>query len=583
MRRDAVATYDFIAALVGGLVAGGVRDACLAPGSRSAPLALLLDAHPAIRLWTHLDERAAAFFGLGLARARRAPVALVATSGTAGANFLPAVIEARQARVPLVVLTADRPPELRDAGAAQTIDQLRLYGAYAKWWHELAVPEPGEGALRYASSVGARATLAARTAPAGPVHVNVPLREPLVPEPGALPRFTPPPMGPVEIPGPRPPDGVAVAGLGTAIAETERGVIVCGPQDDPGLPAALARLAAVTGYPVLADPLSLARFGPHDRSLVVDAYDAFLRDPALAADLAPDIVLRLGDTPTSKALLQYLERHDGARQVLLPGDASWNDPDFVARGVLAGDLRTACAVLAGAVEDRGARESSPWAARWRAIDASAGAAMDGWMGQLGEPFEGRAIADLASLLPDGATLMAGNSMPVRDVDAFVRGTPRAVRILGNRGANGIDGVVSTALGASAAAAGPVALAVGDVSFVHDLGGLLAARAHGLRATILLLNNDGGGIFSFLPVARHRERFEHLFGTPHGLDLSAVRDLFGVGFERPATAADVRSCLGAALEREGVTVVEVRTERERNVVLHREAWAAVASAAAAVPA
>ncbi len=582
MRGDAGTTYRFIAALVEALAAGGVRDACLAPGSRSAPLALLLDRHPSIRVWTHLDERAAAFFGLGLARARRAPVVLVATSGTAAANFLPAVIEARQARVPLVVLTADRPPELRDAGAAQTIDQLRLYGAYAKWWHEVALPEAGEDALRYAWGVGARAVLASRTSPAGPVHLNVPLREPLVPEPGALPAFEERRAAAIDIPNPRPPNPAAVASLASELAATERGLIVSGPQDDPDLPAALTRLAAVTGYPVLADPLSLVRFGPHDRSLVVDAYDAFLRNARLAAELRPEVVLRIGDTPISKPLLEHLAGHRGAHQVLLPGDAPWNDPDFVARTALLGDARLACVALADAAEAHRARGAGPWAARWRAIDARAGEALDSWLADLGEPFEARAIADLASLLPDGATLVAGNSMPVRDLDAFVRGSSRAIRPLANRGASGIDGVVSTALGASASGA-PLALAIGDVSFIHDLGGLLAARAHRLRATILLLHNDGGGIFSFLPVARHGESFERLFGTPHGLDLSAVRDLFGIAFERTTSAEEARASLAAALERDGVTVVEVRTDRGRNVVLHREAWAAVSRAVAAVPA
>lgn len=583
MRGDAGATFGFLATLVDSLAAGGVRDACLAPGSRSAPLALLLDAHPAVAVWTHLDERSAGFFALGLARARRAPVALVATSGTAAANLLPAVVEACLSHVPLVVLTADRPPELRDAGAAQTIYQVGLYGRYAKWSHELAVPSrAGDDDAGYAFSVAARATLAARTSPAGPVHLNVPLREPLVHENATLPRYALTSLG-VAVPAPRPPDPTAVDALAADLAAVERGLIVAGPQDDPALPAAVARLARVTGYPVLADPLSLVRFGTHDRALVVDAYDEFLRDERLAADLVPEIFLRLGDTPTSKPLQQYLARNARAHQVLLPGDTVWSDPDFVAREVIAGDLGLACDALADALEARSARGAGRWAARWRAIDERAGQALATWMAALAEPFEGQAVAALAGLLPDGATLVAGNSMPVRDLDSFARGSAKAIRPIANRGANGIDGVVSTALGASAGSPGPLALAVGDVSFVHDLGGLLAARAHGLRATILLLNNDGGGIFSFLPVAAHRERFERLFGMPHGLDLSAASDLFGVHFERPTTPAALSSSLAAALAADGVSVVEVRTDRERNVTLHRAAHAAVARAVAAVAA
>ncbi|HZP97419.1 MAG TPA: 2-succinyl-5-enolpyruvyl-6-hydroxy-3-cyclohexene-1-carboxylic-acid synthase [Candidatus Limnocylindria bacterium] len=574
-----MATARAVAALIGALAAGGVRDACLAPGSRSAPLAIALERHPAIRVWPHLDERSAAFFGLGLARATRAPVVLLATSGTAAANFLPAVVEARQARVPLVVITADRPPELRDAGAPQTIDQQGLYGTYVKWTHELAIVDDDAEGEGYVRSVALRAIADATSAPAGPVHLNVPLREPLVPDPDTLP--------PVRVFGevrlraaPRPPDEDAVAALAADCAHAERGLIVCGPQDDPRLPATLVRLARITGFPVIADPLSLARFGPHDRSLVIDRYDALLRAEAIASAFAPDIVLRIGDTPTSKPLLDYLARHARARQVLIPGDARWNDPTFVARDLVSGDLRLSCDALAAAL---GARSgvASEWSERWRDADRRAGDALDAWLDGLDEPFEGRAIAQLAARIPDGATLVAGNSMPVRDLDAFARGSARALRVLGNRGASGIDGVLSTALGISAGSAGPVALAIGDVSFVHDLGGLVAARAHGLRATILLVNNDGGGIFSFLPVARHRAQFERLFSTPHGLDLSHVRDLFGVGFARARDAHELPELLDAAFAADGVSIVEVRTERERNVALHRAAWEAVARAAESV--
>src|SRR5581483_3708618 len=312
VRSDPVATARAVAALIGALAAGGVRDACLAPGSRSAPLAIALERHPAIRVWPHLDERSAAFFGLGLARATRAPVVLLATSGTAAANFLPAVVEARQARVPLVVITADRPPELRDAGAPQTIDQQGLYGTYVKWTHELAIVDDDAEGEGYVRSVALRAIADATSAPAGPVHLNVPLREPLVPDPDTLP--------PVRVFGevrlraaPRPPDEDAVAALAADCAHAERGLIVCGPQDDPRLPATLVRLARITGFPVIADPLSLARFGPHDRSLVIDRYDALLRAEAIASAFAPDIVLRIGDTPTSKPLLDYLARHARAR------------------------------------------------------------------------------------------------------------------------------------------------------------------------------------------------------------------------------------------------------------------------------
>lgn len=581
MRGDPVSSARLCAALVDALAAFGARDVCLAPGSRSGPLAIAFDRHPLVRLWPLLDERSAGFFGLGLARARRSPVALLATSGTAVANFLPAVVEARHSRVPLVVLTADRPPELRDAGAGQTIDQQRIYGAFAKWTHELALASEGDEVEGYARSVAARAVGAAVAPPAGPVHINAPFREPLLPDPDALPPVRAGAPAPIRVP-PRPPDPGAVAALAADLATAERGLIVCGPQDDPRLPVSLARLAEATGFPLLVDPLSQARFGPHDRSLVVDRYDAFLRDGTLAAALTPDVVLRLGDTPTSRTLLDHLARQTGAGQVLLPGDAPWNDPTFSAQRVLLGDLRLACDALVEALP-RSPLRVAGWTRRWLEIDRLAGEALGDWLGRLDEPFEGHAIARLVERLPDGSTLLAGNSMPVRDLDSFARGSSRALRVLGNRGASGVDGVVSTALGVAAGEAGTVALAIGDVSLLHDLGGLFAARAHRLRATILLLNNDGGGIFSFLGAARHRERFERLFGTPHGLDLSAVRDLFGVGFARAGHPSEVAGALDAALAARGVEVVEVRTDRERNVALHDEAWRSVARATRSVPA
>lgn len=578
MRAHLSGTTALCAALVDGLVAAGVRHVCLTPGSRSAPLAVAFDRHPRARVWAHLDERAAAFFGLGMARALRAPVALLATSGTAVAEFLPAVVEARQGRVPLVVLSADRPPELRDAGANQTIDQQRIYGTFAKWTHELALAADGEDVAGYARSVAARAVAAAISAPAGPVHLNVPLREPLLPDPDDLPAVEVGADGTWRAPS-RAPDPEAVGEVAAVLSRARRGLIVCGPQDDPGLAPSLARLARSTGFPALVDPLSGARFGPHDRSLLVDRYDAMLRDAAAAPELAPDIVLRLGDAPTSRALLDHLARQRDARQVLVPGDAPWNDPTFVGGDLLAGDLRLACDALADRVRSSGAADE--WTRGWIDLDRRAGEALAEWRAGLDEPFEGDAIARLAERLPGGATLVAGNSMPVRDLDSFAAGSPRAVRALGNRGASGVDGVLSTALGVAAAAAGPVALAVGDVSFVHDLGGLLAARAHRLRATILVLNNDGGGIFSFLPVARHRERFERLFGTPHGLDLSRAADLFGLRFERARHPSELPGLLDAALAADGVCIVEVRTDRERNVALHRAAWDAVARAFAPV--
>src|SRR5438132_2445773 len=322
-----------VGAFVDQLAGAGVRHVCACPGSRSTPLAVKVAEHPGIKLWMHLDERSAAYFGLGLAKALRQPVGLLATSGTAAANFLPAIVEAYLARVPLIVLTADRPHELRDVGAAQTIDQVRLYGEHVKWFVDLPEPEIGLSPehVRMVRTVAGRAVGTAVAEPAGPVHLNWPFREPLVPEaqPTATPAFWGARAGGrpyVDVSSGRlAPSPDLVSTLTDELAHSERGLIVCGPQDDPELPAAVARLARRLGYPILADPLSGVRRGSHDRTLVIDAYDAFLRDATTVERLEPEVVVRIGAIPTSKALAQYLERFAAARQIVVdPG--GWREP-----------------------------------------------------------------------------------------------------------------------------------------------------------------------------------------------------------------------------------------------------------------
>jgi 2-succinyl-5-enolpyruvyl-6-hydroxy-3-cyclohexene-1-carboxylate synthase len=337
-------------------------------------------------------------------------------------------------------------------------------------------------------------------------------------------------------------------------------------------PQAAAALAARLQYPILADPLSGLRCGPHPRDMVLDAYDASLRDPRVVERLAPAVVLRLGAMPTSKSLQVCFERHPGARQVVVDGGGGWNEPTGLASEVLHVDEGLLCAALLEVLPTRGA---SAWLDEWRSIDRGTRAALTEYLAGLDELFEGKVFAELASLLPDGSTLYVGNSMPVRDLDAFFHSSPRDVRFLANRGANGIDGVVSSALGASAVNSrrGPTVLAIGDLSFYHDLNGLLAARRHRLDLTVVLLNNDGGGIFSFLPQADIPEHFEALFGTPHGLDFAPFVAGYQGHFVRIATWNALRDGLSVALSSPGLHVLEVPTERRRNVQLHRAAWQA----------
>jgi len=530
-----------------------------------------------------IDERSTAFFGLGLAKATRAPVAILSTSGTAAANFFPAVIEARYGRTPLVVLTADRPHELRDTGANQTIDQIRLYGAHVKWFVDLALPDATDAALRAVRSIAGQAVAAAQDGPVGPVHLNVPVREPLVPAIRA--DELPPPdrhrgdpwegrparrpyaavSRPVHAPSPH-----AVRALARDLRSKPRGLIVCGPQEDPEFPQAVASLAAALQYPILADPLSQVRCGPHDRTLVIDAYDAMLRVRAVA-ETPPDVILRFGSTPSSRPLADYLARHGGARQIVVDESATWADPLRVASDVIQADAGPTCEALsAGAVR---VSPDSEWASRWLRLCAGARQAIGERLASFAEPFEGRVFTQLSQILPDGAAVYVGNSMPVRDLESFLPSTSRDIRFVGNRGVSGIDGMVSSGLG-FAAAGRPVVLVLGDLSFYHDMNGLLAAKLHRLAATIIVLNNDGGGIFSFLPQAQYPEYFEQLFGTPTGLEFHHAADMYGASFTRVEEWAAFDDAVRRGLASRSVNIVEIRTDRTRNVELHRRVWAAV---------
>ncbi|MBF6606117.1 MAG: 2-succinyl-5-enolpyruvyl-6-hydroxy-3-cyclohexene-1-carboxylic-acid synthase [Chloroflexi bacterium] len=570
-------------ALVEELVRAGVRDAVVCPGSRSTPIALALRANPAIRTWLHLDERAGAYFALGAARASRRPTVILGTSGTAVVNFAPAVVEAREGRVPLVVLTADRPPELRDRSAPQAIDQSHLYGRFAKWYVELPVPEESALLEAHLRGVVGRAVAMAVEVPAGPVHVNLPFREPLVPEGSLEPEGAADEPPHVEVLRGRAalPEG-DLARLADRLSRLRRGLIVCGPLDLPGFPEAVACLAAASGFPILADGLSNVRLGRHDRSRVVARHDAIVRSERFRAAHVPDLIIRFGGTPTSTALVEMLAEQR-PRQIVVD-DGGWAEPTLRAVTMVHAEPVGLAAALAEAVAAvRAGPAEVDWLGAWLAADRTADAAIRGWLATLDEPFEGAAFADLEGVLPDGTVLVAGNSMPVRDMDAFLPAGPAAVRCLANRGANGIDGVVSTTLGIAAVHDGPVALVVGDLSFVHDLNALVAARLHPLSATIVLVNNDGGGIFSFLPQASAArpevglpDHFEELFGTPHGLDLGRLVAALG-GEHRQVGPGEIGPAVAGSLDRPGVRVLELRTDRTRNVALHRASAAAVSDA------
>ena len=575
---QAHALHTFVGAFVDELARCGLQHACVCPGSRSTPLAVLLRQHPHVKVWMHLDERSAAYFALGQAKAARQPVAVLGTSGTATLNFAPAVAEAFYARVPLLVLTADRPPELQEVGAPQTIDQSRLYGRHVKRCIELPLPAAGPDAVRYVRTTAGRAMAACRTQRPGPVHVNFPFREPLIPIPqdhGPIERNAAPLVAVTQ--GLHTLSHADATELASQLQGAQRGLIVCGPQDDPGFPEAAARLSTQLRFPLLADVLSQVRRGTHDRSYVIDSYDALLRDAQMTRDLAPDLVLRFGATPVSKPLQQYLESLRTCRQLLIGPADDWHDPALVATDRVQVDPRAFCEALLSALPERPRRgfdTASAWQHKWKRLNAQTRTALNDCLNGTPALSEPKVFAELDAVLPPGATLFAGNSMPVRDLDTFFAAGSRPVRFLANRGASGIDGVISTALGASSVSPGPCVLVIGDLSLYHDMNGLLAARQHGLQATIVLLHNDGGGIFSFLPQAEAVTSFEELFGTPHGLDFRHAARLYGLHYCEPEDGQALRTAFEKAFHNPGVSLIAVHTDRDANVRLHRDAWQAV---------
>jgi len=543
--------------LIDGLAAAGVGHAVISPGSRSTPLALACELHPHIETHVVLDERSAAFFALGLAKAGNSPVAVVGTSGSAPANWFPAVIEANHGAIPLILLSADRPPELRDCGANQTVDQVKLFGDHVRFAFDLGVAESSPEALRHVAMRARQAVDKSRWPLPGPVHLNVPLREPLVPS--KMPSFDFSRRQDGENLPLLAPSGAAIDRLVKEISGNP-GVIVCGGMvDSPGFAASVAALAERLDCPVLADPLSNLRFGAHDRSRILTHYDAFLRDQDFTDSHRPAWVLRFGAMPVSKALQQYLGKQSSACHILIDAHGRRLDPLHQTEILLHVDETAVCVALAKLPPQAA---PSAWLAEFQKMEIKLRAS------SAPLPVEAEVVRAMVDQLPPGATLFSGNSMPIRDIDGFSGSGAKPLRVVANRGASGIDGNVSTALGMAAARQGRVAALLGDLTCCHDIGGLLTAR--GLDAVLVVLNNGGGGIFGYLPQAG-LESFERLWLTPSGLDFAQVAKLYGLEYRRVETARDFADTFAQALNNAGVSLIEVMVERDESIACHRAYW------------
>ncbi|QNU03039.1 2-succinyl-5-enolpyruvyl-6-hydroxy-3-cyclohexene-1-carboxylic-acid synthase [Peribacillus butanolivorans] len=564
--RDALTAYA--ASFVDELAQNKMKHVVVSPGSRSTPLALLLVEHPDIEVHINVDERSAAFFALGLAKALKEPVGLLCTSGTAAANFYPAVIEAYYSRVPLIVLTADRPHELRDVGAPQAIDQIHLYGRQVKWFVEMALPESTDEMMQYARTIGARAVSTAATEPAGPVHLNFPLREPLIPNLEQAKEYRQNKMTPAVMieNGALSLSDSHIEALAATLSQAKQGMIVCGELRHPKMKEAIVALAEKLAFPILADPLSQLRSGKHDKDGIIDTYDTFLRDEVAKEAFRPDVVLRFGSMPVSKPLLLFMKKQKQAITLVIDGGAGWREPAGLATNMIYCEEKDFCQRVCEKIPK--ATEKN-WLGLWKTVNGATKNALSSIRDEV-ELSEGKLFSLLQDIMPIESTLFVGNSMPIRDLDTFFLSNEKGIKTFANRGANGIDGVVSTALGVSTVSENTV-LAIGDLSFFHDMNGLLAAKLQKQNITILLINNDGGGIFSFLPQANDREHFETLFGTPHGLDFSHTAQLYGGKYSKVQNWDELKQVFTESFEIQGLKIIEVPTERESNLQKHRNLW------------
>ena len=558
----------------------GLRHAVLCPGSRSTPLALALWRQAEIETTVIVDERSAAFFALGAAQASGAPAAILCTSGTAAANFHPAVCEADHSSVPLLVLTADRPPELRGIGAGQAIDQLKLYGSSVRWFCEVGTHEADDDGLLHYRATACRAFAAARgETRRGPVHLNFPLREPLAPlavegdvtatDPLALEGRGGRPLTAVT-PIDMEPSAFLLDEVAKHIAEADIGVIVAGRQLDPELREPLAHLARVAGFPILAEPTSQLRCGPHDRSHVITAYDLLLRDEDFRETASPDLVLRFGEMPTSKPLRSWLAE-SGADQIVVDPLGGWNEPTRRAAALLRADpteLASGWAARLG--------EERPAPAMWLQAERSAREAIEAELGAIDALTEPGLQLALGGAYGDGELIYTASSMPIRDQEVFLPATGANATFLCNRGANGIDGLISSGIGAAHATGKPTTILTGDLGLLHDVGGLAALRDVSTPVRIVVIDNDGGGIFHFLPQekALDSDEFEALLGTPRGVSVAKAAALFDLPHHKLESLAELPEALAT-----GTGLIEIKTNRQANVNLHRKLSERVAAALA----
>ncbi|GEL77919.1 2-succinyl-5-enolpyruvyl-6-hydroxy-3-cyclohexene-1-carboxylic-acid synthase [Tenuibacillus multivorans] len=556
-------TY-YVSHFIDELYLNGLENVVISPGSRSTPLAMTFSEHPSINEWIHFDERSSAFFALGMAKRTKKPVALVCTSGTAAANYYPAIVEAYYSRVPLIVLTSDRPHELRDNGAPQAIDQIKMYGDYTKYFHEMAIPEDSEQMIKYARRQASRAYAIANHPNQGVVQLNFPFRDPLIPDLTLDNLWGEHSQSYVNhITGQEQITSSQINTVMDLIKDKKRGLLICGELKTHEERDLILQLAEKWQIPIFADVLSNLRKNANTNEYVISSYDALLKQEDTRNRVEADFVIRFGSMPVSKPYTQWLTKTKPEIHIVIDENQGYREPTNIESTMVFSNPATFLKQLLDS--DVQPSIDSGWHEQWTKADQLAQEIIKKHEANL---TEGTAVLALSESDLSEQVVFVGNSMPIRDMDTFFLPSKQNIDIMANRGANGIDGVISTALGVAATGT-LVTLVIGDVSFLHDYTALFIARQYRLPFRVIVLNNNGGGIFSFLPQYGEKKHFEALFGTPFDPPIAAMTEAIGFEYHQPSTYDDMKHLLDQPIK--GLELFEVVTNRDENMKWHRQKW------------
>lgn len=554
---------DYVYKMVASLVQAGVENVVVSPGSRSTPLAYAFASTKQLHMYRQVDERSAAFFALGIAKATAKPVVLLCTSGTAAANYFPAIVEASYARVPLIVMTADRPHELREVGAPQAINQPNLYGSQVKWSVDFPLADDAAPTLPFIERHIARAVAVAMSAPFGPVHINVPFREPLLIDfreelPEAT--FKHSSMGQLI------PSMETRQEISKILSSTKRGFIIIGELALGTDLTVMWEFVRQLKWPVIVESLSNMRSAVPEDCLpyVITTYDAIMKSEDFKKLVEPETVLRLGAQPVSKFIMQFITKSQPNAYIVVDEDPMFRDATGVSTHFVhasIGEWLTQLEISETALE-------SEYLAEWQDANDIALEYIEHYAE--GAIDEGAMVSRLLKMIPNGSDIFVSSSMPVRDIDTFLMATPKDIRIIANRGTNGIDGVVSTAMGFSQGNNRETYLLIGDLAFLHDVNGLIASRYQECNLTIIVMNNDGGGIFSYLPQSTVEAHYEDLFGTPTALKFHDIANMYDMDYLRVDDISEL-SVRFTTMKKRPMRLIEIFTNREENVYAHRALW------------